>query len=533
MHETPEALVIAVVLGVAVLGGDLAGKYLHLPPPWVWVVVGAALSFLPGLREISLPAEVVLYLFLPALLYWECLNSSLSLIRKDLRVIVLLSVGLVFTTAAVVAGIGIVLGLAPAIALVLGAVLSPTDSTAFSAWAPGLRRRIGAIIRGEGLLNDGSALALYTVAVAAVVADQEARPATIGLRFVYVVAIGILTGLIVAVLLFELRKLARRPRIDDTISLLTPFALYLPAALLGASGVVAVVSGGLLLARILPPIVPARSRSETYSFWRATTHLINGVLFVLIGLQARSVLATFVADGWVRLTILCVASYAAILLVRLIWVPGIAQLIRLVDRRPQQRTRREPFRVHAVIVWSGFRGAISLAAALSLPRYVADGSGFPDRGDLIAVTFIVIVLTLFVQGATFPAVARRARMGEDGQEQDERALARTEPVRYALNHLDEDAAALAVPSEARDRVRVRLEREIDRAIDQTGEQALLDEKERQLSLRAVARRRQRATELRNEGRIDDGVLLGVQDLLDADEVRLEYEGENPNAHDSA
>lgn len=519
-----EAVVIALTLGAAVLAGDLAGKYLRVPPPCAWILIGSGLSFVPGLHDVTLPADVVLFVFLPALLYWECLNTSVGLIRYDLRVIVLLSVGLVFTTAAAVTGVGVLLGLAPSVALVLGAVLAPTDGTATSNLAPGMRRRIAAIIRGESLMNDGSALALYSVAVTAVVAGRAVHLADFSLRFVYVVAVGVVTGLLVALVIRWLRNFAHRPRIDDTISMLTPFALFLPAELLDASGVVAVVAGGLYLSRTLPRIVEARSRSETYSFWRASTHVINGVLFVLIGLQARSVVETFVHDGWVRLALLCALAYVVVMAVRLAWVPVIAQLIRLFDRRPQQRGRREPFRVHAVIAWSGFRGAVSLAAALALPQFIDDGSPFPSRADIIAVTFVVVLITVFLQGLTFPWMVRRAQLDQDPQAERELTLAETEPVRFALDHLDEDAERLGTPAAATERVREELERKLEASPAAGDDRRVLEKAHAELSLAALERVRDRARQLRDEGRIDDSVLATVQETFDIEELHIQQRG---------
>jgi monovalent cation/hydrogen antiporter len=515
-----EGLEIAVMLGLAVLAGGLAQRWLRIPGPWAWVVIGAGLSFVPSLHDVSLPPDVVLFIFLPALLYWESLTTSAQLIRSYARVITLLSVGLVAATAAAVTGIGALLGLTVPVALVLGAILSPTDATAVAAMAPRLPRRTAAILRGESLVNDAGALALYTVAVAAVVAGREAQPLEISVRFVYALVVGVAGGLLVAWLISLLRRIAKRPALDDMISILSPFALFLPAELVHASGVVSVVAGGLLLARITPRIVPARSRNEGYSFWRASTQVINGTLFVLIGLQARTALATFLGDGWATVLVLASAAAVAVFGIRVLWNIVMAPVIRLLDRRPSQRARRAPLRARMVIAWGGFRGAVSLAAALALPLETGAGHPFPGREIVIAVTFVVIVLTLFVQGATMPLVVRAARFGPDEGEPGERQLARTAPLEAALAHVDEDAATAKADDTAREYVRTTLQHELDHASRPVSTEDDHAEGKRRLQLLALQRRRREVIRLRNERRIDDGVMLDAQASLDYEELRL-------------
>ncbi|MGN6326478.1 Na+/H+ antiporter [Pseudolysinimonas sp.] len=514
-----DGLVVAVVLGLAVLAGGLVQRWTRIPAPWAWVVIGAGLSFVPSLHAVSLPPDVVLLLFLPALLYWEGINTSLQQLRYDARVITLLSVGLVAATAVVVSGLGALLGLAGPVALVLGAILSPTDATAVAAMAPRLPRRTAAILRGESLVNDGSALALYAVAVAAVVAGNGVQPLDISLRFLYAVVVGVASGLVVGFLIAQLRRLARRPAVDDTISILSPFLLFLPAEALGASGVVAVVTGVLLLGRLTPRIIPARSRNEGYSFWRASTSVINGALFVLIGLQARSVYETFAGDGWARVLLLAVVCAVAVFGIRVLWNAAIAPIIRLLDRRPSQRERRAPLRTRMVIAWGGFRGAVSLAAALSLPLTIGSGRPFPGREEVIAVTFVVIVLMLFVQGATMPLIVRRARLAPDTGEQEERRLALTAPLETALEHLDEDARAVRADDDARAYVQQTLEHQLEHACAPADGDEHSAGKHR-LLLRTLRRRREEVIRLRSTARIDDTVMLDAQAALDYEELRI-------------
>lgn len=516
-------LEIAVILGLAVLAGGLAGRYLHFPAPWAWLVIGAGLSFLPGLHEVTLPPEVVLYLFLPALLYWEALNTSLQLFRYDLRVILLLSVGLVFATALAVMGLGQLFGLSLTVALVLGAILSPTDATAVAAMAPPLPRRIDTMLRGESLVNDGSALALYSVAVAAVVASREVTVGEISLRFLIAVLVGVAAGVVVGYLLYLLRRVAQHPTLAGTISVISPFVLYLPAEMLHGSGVVAVVVGGLLLGRLMPRTVSAQSRVQGFDFWRVATYVINGALFVLIGLQARTVFETFAHGGWERAVLLGVVCAVTVFAVRLVWVLLMAPVIRLLDRRPSQRARRVPLRTRLVIVWGGFRGAVSLAAALALPLLTDEDSDFPGRETIIAVTFIVIVLILVGQGATMPLIVRGAHIPAEHDDRDERRLAEMAAIEEALTHLDRDAEVSEAPESTRREVRERLQHDLDRArhsLEAADGEDETDASIRRLLLRTVVRKREAVTRLRAEHRIDDGVFLDVQREIDHEELRL-------------
>lgn len=509
---------IAVILGVSVLCGGLANTYLRIPAPWAWLGIGVLVSFIPGLHRIELPPDVVLYIFLPALLYWEALNISVHRFRFDLRVILLLSVGLVFATAAAVAGLGYLMGLALPVALVLGAILSPTDATAVAAMAPRLPRRIDTMLRGESLINDASALALFAVAVAAVVAGRDPEPGEIGLRFLWAIAAGAALGIATGYVLYLLRRIARQPHLSATISVFTPFALYLPAEAVHGSGVVSVVVGGLTLSVLLPRVVTAQSRTLGFDFWRVVSYVVNGALFVLIGLQTSTVVDIYIhGDGWVVLTLTLLVT-VAIFGVRFLWVATMAPIIRLLDRRPAQRARRVPFRIRAVIIGGGFRGAVSLAAALSVPALISDGSPFPERDLLVAVTFGVIVILLITQGATMPLIVKHAGFGHDDGEREEHRLALSHLAAAAVDNLEDDAARTGASPEAREFVRHYLRHTLasPHGQDESGTTSDVHA----LLLATIERKRAELNRLRKARRIDDSVFLRVQADLDHEELRV-------------
>lgn len=520
MLSAMDGLEVAVVLGLAVLAGGVLQQYFRVPAPWSWVGIGAGVSFVPGFHDLALAPDVVLYIFLPALLYWESLNVSLRRFAFDLRVILLLSVGLVFATAAAVAGVATVLGVAFPVALVLGAILSPTDATAVSAMAPRLPRRIDVMLRGESLINDAGALALYAVAVSAVVAGRDPDVGEISLRFLWALVVGAAVGVAAGYVVYLLRRVATQPSLEATISVLTPFALYLPAEVVGGSGVVAVVTGGLLLSRLMPRVVSSRSRVLGFDFWRVSSFVINGALFVLIGLQARAVLEYLLHDGLHALWLTLVIT-ATVFAVRLGWVALMAPAIRLLDRRPTQRARRVPFRVRALLVWGGFRGAVSLAAALAVPALIADGGAFPDRELVVFVTFGTILVLLVGQGATMPLVLRRANIpNTDDEAEAEHQLATRTMAEGALQHLERDAVAEGAAPTATERVRDHHLRALQRVEDH--ELRETDEDVRRLTLRGVTRKREALEGLRRENRIDDDVYLRIQGTLDHEELRWEH-----------
>lgn len=313
-----DVLILVVVLGATILGGGMLAQRIPVPAPLILLLAGAALGFVPAL-DVELPPELVLLLFLPALLYWESLNTSLREIRDNLRIILLLAVGLVFVTAFAVAWLATSFGLPWPMALALGAILSPTDATAVAAVVRRLPRRQGTILRAESLLNDGTALVLYSVAVGAATAGASITAVSLSAQFVYAYAVGILIGLVIGFAAYQVRKLFHGDRLlSGTLSMLTPFVAYLPAELLGASGVVAVVVCGLVISQVGPRIITAATRAQTFGFWQLASYVLNGALFVLIGLELRPVLESL-GDAWPSALLFGLACAVGVMGVRLLW----------------------------------------------------------------------------------------------------------------------------------------------------------------------------------------------------------------------
>ncbi|HEY2220810.1 Na+/H+ antiporter [Actinomycetospora sp.] len=522
-------LEVLVVVLAAVLVLSVVARRLRLAAPLVLLVGGVPLGFVPWTAGVALPPEVVLLLFLPALLYWEALTTSWRELRANLRVVVLSSVFLVLATAGVVAVVGHALGLSWPVAWVLGAVVAPTDATAVTAIATGLPRRFLTTLRAESLINDGTALVVFAVALAVATGAQSfSWVGTLG-HFGLSYLGGALAGALVAWLSVRARRIAADRLLENTIDVLTPFAAYLLAELVGASGVLAVVVVGLGMARIGPRITAARTRLQARGFWQITTFLLDGALFVLVGLQLRRALDALQSYTLGQAVLDAGLVALAVIGTRLAWNYTTPYVIRAIDRRPVQRTRRIGARQRLVGAWAGFRGGVSLAAALAVPTVLVDGSPFPGRDLIIVVTFGVILVTLLVQGLTLPAVLRFARLPEDSGFASEEQLARRAATHAGLEALPDTAARLRVSSAAVERVREDYQEHLHLLHDDADREGDTDHAERDRAdqedyqrLRAalLGEKRRAVLALRDDGTIDDIVLRRVQTVFDTEEIRL-------------
>ena len=285
-------LELVVLLGVAILVANGLARRLRVAPPILLLVCGALLGFIPALRGVSLPPDVVLLLFLPVLLFWESLTTSLREIRKNLRGIILTGTLLVVATAAAVAVVAHAFGMPWAPAWVLGAAVAPTDATAVGAFTRSLPRRNVTILRAESLINDGTALTIYGLAVAVTTGVDHATPLRITWLIVLAYGGGALVGLAAAWLVRQIRDRMDDPRQETIITIVTPFVAYLGAELIGASGVVAVVLCGLILSQAQPREARASTRRQSDAFWTISTLVMNAILFVVVGLELQATVRT-------------------------------------------------------------------------------------------------------------------------------------------------------------------------------------------------------------------------------------------------
>jgi Na+/H+ antiporter len=519
------ALEMVVILGVTILICTVVARRARVAPPILLLVCGVLLGFIPALRGVQLPPEAVLLLFLPALLYWESITTSLREIRKNLRGIMLMSTLLVIVTAAAVAVVAHQLGLAWGPAWVLGAAVAPTDATAVAALTKSLPRRNVTLLRAESLINDGTALVLYSIAVAVTVGEITLSPGYLAGSLALSYGGGALAGALVAGIVILLRRRTGDALTENIVIVLTPFAAFLVADLIGASGVLAVVVAGLIMSQAGPRVGRADSRQISESFWGLSTFLLNASLFVLVGIEVqaavRGLSMSQLGDG-----LLAVGAVSVLLVaVRFAFLFGSAYLIRLVDRRPSQRARRQTHGARVISGMSGFRGAVSLAAALAVPRTVASGAPFPDRDMIVFVTTGVIVVLLVIPGLLLPAIVRWANLPTDTGVDTERRLAEVYANEKALEALPDLGRESGATDDVIERLRTEYADHLDVLRAEPDEAEGTETLARhdhysQLRLALIGRKRAAVVQLRDEGRIDDIVLRDIQDRLDIEEVRI-------------
>ncbi|RKN44536.1 Na+/H+ antiporter [Micromonospora endolithica] len=516
-----EALVLIVVLSLTVIVGTTIGGRYRVAPPVLLITMGALLALLPPLSHVVLDPEVVLLLFLPPILYRESLTTSLREIRANILVIALLAVGLVGATMVVVAVVGMRLGVDPAVAWVLGAVLAPTDAAAVAGLAKRMPRRILTTLRGESLINDGTALVLFAVAVDLIVTGTEPTPLALAERLVGASVGGVAAGLLVGWLVIQVRRRLDDPMREGALSVLTPFAAFLLAEVVHASGVLAVVVAGLVLAYAGPRVIRARSRVVAYAFWDLSTFLLNGSLFVLLGMQVPRALRGVSSVTTARAVMIAVVIAVVVVAVRLVWIHASTFAARALRPSARHDPELRP-RVATAAGWAGFRGAVSLAAALAVPRVTSGGDPVFEHDLIVFVTVLVIVLVMLVQGTTLPLVVRWAGLVGDQRRGDEVRLARRRAGEAGLAALPGIADRLGVEPDAVDRLRGDYADHLDRTLsadtDQDAEEAV--ERDRRLRLALLDHKRRELTRLRDANEIDDIVLREVQAALDIEEIRL-------------
>jgi len=434
---------ILVLLGAAA-ALNVVARRLHVPHPVLLVVGGLGLALMPGLPHARLDPEVVFLIFVPPLVYRAALLTSWRDFREYLRSILLLAIGLVVVTIAVIAFVAhaVVPGLPITAAVLLGAIIAPSDPVSATAAMRHLDtpRAVDTILAGEGLVNDATALVAYRMAVDAVTSGSAPPLGAAIARLALVGAGGVAVGLAVGLGISWLRRrLDHAPEVENTISLLTPFAAYIPADRLGLSGVLAVVAAGLYLSRGAPRIVAPETRLQNAGMWDMTTFVLEGLIFILIGLDlpivtrnlTRVMIHTLIKDA--------LLISAVTIGVRMLWVFPGTYLPRLFAAWRGGRPEYPPWQNVLFVGWAGMRGADSLVIALALPIMTAAGRGFPARDAIVFVTFAVILVTLVAQGLTLTPLIHLLGIDRltSGEEAEEERIARDRIEKAGVARLDQ------------------------------------------------------------------------------------------------
>lgn len=525
VHE--QLILMGLLLAIAAL--LVAAPALHVPYPILLVLGGLALGFIPGVPTLQLPPELVLIAFLPPLLYSAAFFTSLRELRENIRPIGTLAVGLVLATMTAVAVVAhaMVDDMSWGAAFVLGAVVAPTDPLAASAIMHrlGVPRRAITIVEGESLVNDGTALVLYRVAVTAVVAGTfsvwEAS-----WRLVWSVVGGVAIGLVVGFLVAFVRRRIDNPPVEVTIALITGYLAFIPANAAQASGVLAVVTAGVYLGWRTPELTSFQTRLSGSAVWEIFTFVINAVLFALIGLQLPSILDALTGYAGTKLVWWGVLVTVTVVVTRLVFVPVFTYLPKRFGGSFGGNNPAPPLNRSAVVAWAGMRGAVSLAAALAVPLTTNDGSSFPTRDLIVFLTFCVILGTLVVQGLTLPMLIRVLGVEADHLDEKEEAKARIKAADAAIERLSELESEDWVRDDTAERLRglygfrrnrfaSRFDRDDDGAIE---EQSLSYQRLRRELLDAE---RSELVNLRRNGVISSDVERRLHRDLDLEDARLD------------
>jgi CPA1 family monovalent cation:H+ antiporter len=519
-----QAEIICTLL-IAVVALAIFAKKVALPYPVLLVIGGLVLGFVPGLPAVKLEPDMVFLFLLPPLLYPAALFTSWRDFRANLSPILLLAIGLVLLTAAFVAVVVHALtGLPWATAFILGAIISPTDAVAATAIANRLRvpQRIVTILEGESLVNDATALVAYRFAIAAMISGTFSLSEA-SLRFIFVALGGMGIGLSVGWLASRLQRLLDDPPVQITISLLTPFAAYIPAERLHVSGVLAVVAAGLFLGWRTPQVFTSRTRLNLYVFWEMMVFLLNGLVFILIGLQLPSLLLSLSGRSLKQLFWHGALISCATIVVRVAWVFASTNVLRLISTSLRKRDPYPAWQNLAIVAWTGMRGVVSLAAALALPLTLSDGSPFPGRDYILFITFCVILATLVLQGLSLPVVIRRLGVVDDGLANVEERSARLKANEAALAYLREVDSQF--PPDIVERLRAEYDdriRQLEVCASTTGDSSdgSFPPSYQRLQQDALDVERRTIIQLRDEYVINDEVLRRIQSDLDHAEARL-------------
>ncbi len=518
---------ILVLLMTAMLGLTALARRLDIPYPIMLVLGGLALGFVPGLSQVALEPDLVFLLFLPPILWAAAFFTSVREFRQNLRPIGMLAIGLVLTTTVVVAIIARWLmpdlGWAPAFAL--GAIVSPPDAVAATAIGRRLAmpRRVVAILEGESLVNDASALVIYRTALAATVTGAFALSAALA-DFVYAGVVGVLVGVLVAWLVRSAMALTNDSFVEIALSLLAPFIAWIAAEQLHASSVLACVTGGLVLRWRYSAISSPATRLQSRAVWDQFVFLLNGAIFILIGLEL-GVLREQIPDASVGTVVRhALAISLTAILVRLVWVPLATYLPRWLVPGLAQRERPPRPAGLFLVSWIGMRGIVSLAAALALPLTTASGAPFPHRTEIILITFGVILVTLVAQGLSLVPIVRWLGLEPETDLEEEEHNARHQATLAGMLKLERLAATGATPPVQTERLRVYYQTQQQRwqpHDHETHEQAEREaEAFQRLRLETIEAERKALLELHQRGEIGDDTLLALENELDLTAIRL-------------
>ncbi|KQB86913.1 Na+/H+ antiporter [Corynebacterium lowii] len=524
---------ILLILAVTILVAEYVSERFSLNGPLVLMLSGAAISFIPVMGEARVEPEVILGVFLPLLLYWEALNISLCGIRRQLRGVLLNGTVAVIAVTATVGGAATWLGMTLAVGLLIGAAIGPTDATVVAAFAKGISPRGLIVLKAESLINDGTALVLFALALMYATNPDEVTAGTALWDFALSFGGGIAAGLVVGWLVSKVARFVDDPMQGNIFRIIVPLVTYVLAEEIHGSGIVAVVVAGLYIGQAGHRFITVGSRVLGRPFWAVLTHILNSLLFVLAGLAVPGIVRSLESDTLWHATAVALALYAVMMLTRFLFGEVIIRIIRVLDRRPAQKLRRTNLPERMVITVAGFRGAVSLAVALSVPESV------PGRDVVVYVVALIVFASLLIQGLLLPwcikwvqarpnalsdaEAARDVRMAQEAGLESNTAL---------IEQLPHLAQKVGASKEVEEDVYRELHLHRKRMlVEQIEEGENLAEEERrvveyhragmELRLAINAQARENLLRMHGEGKIDEEVLNILTDRLDIEQLRIE------------
>lgn len=518
--------IIIILLTVITVLSELTTK-IKIPYPILVVLAGMAIGFIPGLPAVTLDPDLIFLIFLPPVLYGAAWTTSWPDFKYNIRPISLLAVGCVLFTTTMIAVVAhyFIPNFGWAESFVLGAIISPPDAVAASAATKGLGvpKRILTILEGESLVNDATGLIAYRYAIAAAGTGTFAFFLA-GMNFFYVAILGIVIGLAVGYLFYIIHKYTPDdPTTDTTLTFIAPYAAYLTAEHFHASGVLAVVVTGVFLSPKSSEIFSHQTRLQSYAVWDTILFILNGLIFILIGLQLPMILEDLADYSLMTLIGYGALISMATILLRIIWVFPGAYIPRWIFRSIREKERDFTPRYTTIIAWSGMRGVVSLAAALALPITI-NNQAFPNRAIILFLTFAVIFSTLVLQGLTLPSLVKFLGVKADGQDDQEEHEARLQLATTIIEHIEENYALSlsdGVLSQVKSKYELRIQRMKDSSENKLTKEQIAEFHRIQLDL--IRAERRFILELRKHQRISNEVLWKLEYELDLEEERLTLE----------
>ncbi|WP_276373638.1 Na+/H+ antiporter [Chryseolinea sp. H1M3-3] len=517
---------VVILLAVVTALAEITDK-IRIPYPILLVITGIGIGLVPNLHPITLNPEVVFLVFLPPILYAAAWTTSWIDFKKARRPITLLATGCVVFTTCAVAWIAhsFIPGFGWHEAFVLGAIISPPDAVAAAAATKGLivPKRVTTILEGESLVNDATGLIVYKYAVAAVVTGVFSLW-NASIQFVFVAGIGIVLGLVLGIVFKWIHKITPdNPTTDTTFTLLAPYICYLTAESIHVSGVLSVVTCGLYMSYNSSVVFSQQTRLQSYGVWNTVTFILNGVIFILIGLQLPLILETIEEHSFTTLLKYGGIVSLAVIVGRIIWVYPGAYIPRL-SKKIREREPEVSLRLVTIVAWSGMRGVVSLAAALALPLTAAGSAPFPNRSLIIFLTFTVIFSTLVIQGLSLRPLIKMLGIKQDNHEHEIEQAARLQIASSIIEHIEENYS-LALSDEVLNQIKTKYEIRMQRILkDQVQSKKKIDDQQiiefHRIQQELLDKERQLVIRLRRDGKIGDEALRKIEYELDLEETRL-------------